>query len=243
MITIIYPTNNTVTEPVKSLVIKHLIKAAEGKPIISVSQKPIDLGTNICLGEIGSSWMSLYKGLLAGLEATTTKYVAIAEHDVLYTAEHFNFIPPTDDTFYYNDNCWFVEWGGNHPELDGMYSHIKDRKALSQLICSRDLLKEFVNEVIGMLELGLNVSKGQNWHGEPGVHSDKYIKAALAATSGQPTQLQTYLKEYTEKYKSDSFKTVNPNLDIRHKGNFTGPRRGKRRTYNLAPWGEFKNII
>lgn len=57
------------------------------------------------------------------------------------------------------------------------------------------------------------------------------------------SQLQRYLKEYTTRYNSESFMTTLPNLDIRHSTNFTGPKRGKKRCYELTYWGSFKEII
>jgi hypothetical protein len=34
-----------------------------------------------------------------------------------------------------------------------------------------------------------------------------------------------------------------PNLDIRHGSNFTGPKRGKDRCYELLYWGKFDDVI
>lgn len=66
------------------------MKATEGTPIIAVSQKPQDFGdVRLCIGEIGRSWLSLFKQQDIGIAAATTPIVAFAEHDVLYSAEHF----------------------------------------------------------------------------------------------------------------------------------------------------------
>lgn len=97
--TIIYYTDNSLDEKIASLCRDHLIVAAQGKPIISISQKPIKLGENICIGEIGRSHLSMYSQILAGVEKAQTKYVALVEHDCLYSPEHFNWIPPRDDVF------------------------------------------------------------------------------------------------------------------------------------------------
>lgn len=240
--TLLYLTDNTILDPVKTLCMNKLIEEAKEIPIISISQKPIDLGKNVCVGEIGKSWMSLYKQLLAGIEATQTDYIGICEHDCIYTYEHLSWIPPKDDIFYYNHNCWLTQWGGNHPELDGMYSYKPGRFALSQLVCHKNLLKHSTEEVMELLNMGLKVAKGMKWYGEPGLISDTY-KAFVHAESGRPTQIQRYLKNYIEKYNSESFSTVNPNLDIRHSTNFTGPKRGKKRCYELPYWGKFSDVI
>lgn len=241
-LTIIYYTNNILEQDVFDKCVEHLEIAADGKPIVSVSQKPVDLGENICVGDIGSSWLNLYKQLKLGAEKATTKYVATAEHDCLYTKEHFNWRPPTDDTFYYNENCWFVQWGGNHPELNGMYSTFwGERKALSQLICDRELL-------IADLEYKLNLLDEHEWAktsllfaGEPGVTRIK--EAQKWAKSGKGVSLMKYVDNYLKSQRSDVFWTELPNLDIRGSNNFTGPKRGKNRTYNLAPWGDFNEFM
>lgn len=45
---------------------KQLLTAIGDLPLISVSQKPIAFGTNICVGEIGRSHLNLYRQILAG---------------------------------------------------------------------------------------------------------------------------------------------------------------------------------
>lgn len=242
MMTIIYYTDNVLEEPIKTKCREHLVKTAEDVPIISVSQKPIKLGKNICVGEIGSNWLNLYKQLLIGLENATTKYVAMAEHDCLYSSEHFKWTPPRDDTFYYNENNWLVQWGGNHPELNGMYSQYwGQRLALSQLVCNRKLLLDTINARLNILDKDRKLVRKTVFIGEPGL--SKLRQAQRLAESGRPVHLQGFLKKQLDAEKYDTFKTKIPNLDIRHGNNFTGPKRGRNRTYDLKPWGKFKDII
>jgi hypothetical protein len=246
---VLYLTDNSLDEKLAEFCRKQIIDNCESDvnigfdfDIISVSQKPIIFGKNICVGEIGRSWLSLYKQMMAGLEACETKYIGIAEHDVLYSSEHLQWIPPTDDTFYYNHNCWLVQWGGNHPELNGMYSYWPKRFALSQLVCNKELLKESIKERLSLLENGYHMVKGLKGAGEPGV-ADNIAIGQLEAGSGRPTQLQRYLKGFLKEYKSESFKTEQPNVDIRHSSNFTGPKRGKMRRYDLPYWGKFSDLV
>lgn len=241
--TILYLTDNSVPPEIGDLCKYYLLKEAGDIPIVSVSQKSIDFGRNICVGEIGRSWYSLYKQLLAGLDAAETDWICIAEHDCLYTHGHLVYQPPSPDIFWYNANCWLVEWHGNHPELDGMYSYWPRRTALSQLVCHKRLLRESVEQMLTMLDMGLRVDKGLHFYGEPGVVSEQFRRAFVEATSGRPTQLQAYLKEYVNHYESDFFRTELPNLDIRHSSNFTGPKRGKNRTYDLPYWGRFADLF
>jgi hypothetical protein len=241
---ILYLTDNSLDEKLAKFCLDQLWIRTKDIPVIIVSQKPVicDNYKNIVIGEIGRSWMSLYKQILAGIDACETDYIGIAEHDNLYCPEHLQWIPPTDDTFYYNHNCWLVQWGGNHPELNGMYSYWPKRYALSQMVCHKDLLRKSTEEVMNLLNMGLKTERGMKWYGEPGLISDTY-KAFVEASSGRPTQLQRYLKAYTTSYKSEAFKTEQPNIDIRHDTNFTGAKRGKQRCYSLPYWGDFRKLM
>ena len=240
--TIIYFTENRLSEPLFSKCQEVLKKAANGKPIVSVSHKPIRLGTNICIGEHKPCWLTLYKQILIGARVAETKYIAMAEHDCLYTSEHFNFVPPKDDTFYYNENVCLVQWGGNHPELNGMYSkYWTQRLALSQLICNREI---FIESTKAKLDVLTNKDM-RHRHianaGEPGV--TKISEASKWAKSGRPVYLKKWLKKQIDAEKYEVFRTKIPNLDIRHDSNFTGPKRGKKRTWDIPYWGKFKDLI
>jgi hypothetical protein len=238
MPTIIYLTDGTLDEQIARKCREHLEKQAGGIPIVSVSQKPLAFGKNVCVGEIGRSWLSLYKQLYAGLTTARTKYIAIAEHDCLYRREHFTFKPPRDDTFYYNRNTWLVQWGGNHPELNGMYSYWPKRYCLSQLVCNRMLFKDWVGKILALL--GDNLNK-QLMHAEPGICTPEELEIVRKrARDGKASYLHTYLTNFLEKYKKETFKTKVAILDIRHASNFTGPRRGGRRRYSLPYWGRFE---
>ena len=232
MRSIIYLTDNSLDPEIMALCQRVLAEAAGDIPIISVSQKPTDFGVNVCMGEMGRNWLSLYKQLLMGARVAETEWVVIAEHDCLYTSEHLNHTPETSTEFWYNDNRWLVQWGGNHPELNGMYSKWPGKAALSQLVCNRALLEGCIAERVEILEGGDSAKVFGK--AEPGV--------TRWAKSGRPVWLRGYLAEHMDKYESRTFKTVLPNLDIRHGTNFTGPKRGNRRRYELPYWGRFEDV-
>jgi hypothetical protein len=240
---IIFITDNSLAPEIAAVCQRILLREAREIPIISVSQKPIDFGRNICVGEIGRSWRSFYSQLLTALDHVETETVAIAEHDCLYTHEALAFEPPDLSVFWYNANCWLVQWGGNHPELNGMYSYWPRRIPFSQLTCSAALLRQSVEEIYRLLDMGLKLEKGARWYGEPGVIEGNVKKAAIEAGSGRCTQLQRYLKEYVTKYDHRTWTSTYPSLDIRHGTNFTGAKRGKKRTYDLPYWGKFEDVI
>jgi hypothetical protein len=102
-LTLIYYTANLVDEKFANNIRQSLLSF--GLPIISVSQKPLDFGYNICVGDIGASIYNIYKQVLIGAIEAKTKYVACCEDDALYNEEHFRHRPP-DGTFSYNVNRW-----------------------------------------------------------------------------------------------------------------------------------------
>lgn len=120
---------------------KQLLKAADNLPIISVSQKPTDLGINICLGNIGRSHLNIYRQILIGTKEAKTKYVAMAEDDILYSYEHFHEYRPTEDKFAYNMNKWSIFTWINPP----VFSFI-NRKVVNSLIAKKDMLVAALEE-------------------------------------------------------------------------------------------------
>ena len=103
-ITLLYYTANVAPDNFTKNIRKHLLSWLPKEiPIISVSQKPIDFGYNICVGEIGQSIYNIYKQILVGAFKITTGYTAMCEDDSLYNLEHFNYRPKSD-TFAYNQN-------------------------------------------------------------------------------------------------------------------------------------------
>jgi hypothetical protein len=139
-LTVIYYTANVLREPAFTNIQKILLEAIGDTPLISVSQKPIKFGQNICMGPIGQSYLNIYKQMLVGVKAAKTKYVAMAEDDTLYSKEHFTKYTPRDDEFAYDMARWALyTW---NPDI---YS-IKYRIVNSMLICPRNLLIEALEE-------------------------------------------------------------------------------------------------
>jgi len=137
-LTIIYYTANRIAEPFGERVRQHLRETAAGIPIISVTQKPVDLGRNICLGDIGFSTYNVYWQILVGATAALTPYVACAEDDTLYTREHFEERPPADE-FGYNRSRWWVEPQGvfRWRNRTAMHACIAQRRLMVQTLETR----------------------------------------------------------------------------------------------------------
>jgi hypothetical protein len=99
-ITVIYYTSNRENESFEQKIQNNLLETIEDLPLISVSQKPLGFGKNICVGDIGVSEINCRRQPLIGLYEVKTKYIAVAESDFLYPKEYFEFIPPTDECLY-----------------------------------------------------------------------------------------------------------------------------------------------
>ena len=148
-----------------------------GLPITSVSLKPIDFGKNIHFkGERGK--LTMFKQMLAGLEAMTEEIVFFCEHDVIYHPSHFDFTPK--DKFYYNENNWRVR-------LEDGHAVYFDHDSLSQMCCKRELALKEIREMIkryeakpfaGGFEPGTKDGRSERWRSsEPNIdirHSNNF---------------------------------------------------------------------
>jgi len=141
-LTLLYYTANTISETVAETVRNHLLEVTKGKyPIVSVSQKPIDFGKNICVGVIGKSHYNCYKQIYTGALAVKTKYLACCEDDSLYNTEYFSHRPSSNDSFAYNLNWWYAEetcfWHKTTPHDTGMFQCICSTKELIRVLRAR----------------------------------------------------------------------------------------------------------
>jgi glycosyltransferase involved in cell wall biosynthesis len=106
--TIIYYTANTEGE-LENKVIDNILMVKGALPIISVSQKPMELGVNICVGDVGQTYLNAFRQLLIGCEKATTDFVIMAESDCLYPSTgYFDFIPTDKSKVYSYDNVWIL---------------------------------------------------------------------------------------------------------------------------------------
>jgi hypothetical protein len=98
--TVIYYTCNHEDEVFESHIRAVLLRMCKGLPIISVSQRPIVFGENICVGDVGANDHNIYQQILIGCRAVTTPFVVLAEADNLYPEAYFSFIPPDENAVY-----------------------------------------------------------------------------------------------------------------------------------------------
>lgn len=138
-ITIIFLTLNELPEFWTEYHKKTLLEAAGGSPIISISRKPIEIGTNIIQSE-PRSLSNIYWQLLRGAKMATTTFIGVAEDDTLYSREHFLHVPKAG-TFAYNMNHWSLfTWGEptySWRNRRGNYSMIAERKLVIEALEER----------------------------------------------------------------------------------------------------------
>lgn len=138
---ILYYTDNTLNRGLAKLCREYITHA--NLPITSVSLKRLDFGHNIHL-KLERSYETLATQILTGLEAMTEDIVYFCEHDDLYHPNHFEFIPPEKNKFYYNGNYWFLR-------EDGFAVHY-NVSPLSGLVAYREPLLNHFRERLEMIK-------------------------------------------------------------------------------------------
>lgn len=137
-ISILYYTANKEPEYFMKRIQDKLRETVGDTRIISVSQKPMEFGDNLCIGEVGMSLYNLYKQVLVAVREATTPYVAIAEDDTIYSKEHFEYRP---QTIAYDLNKWSIfTW---RPTV---FSKRRDRRVMSMCTAPREMLLNTLEE-------------------------------------------------------------------------------------------------
>lgn len=137
--TIIYYTANREDPVFESKIMANILKQKGDLPLISVSQKPIDFGRNICVGDVGHTYFNEYRQILIGAKTAKTPYIIFAESDFLYPADYFSFEPDGADIYRYN-NIWIVY---KNPRL---YSYRRKAYSVGAQIIKRNYLINILEE-------------------------------------------------------------------------------------------------
>lgn len=167
---IIYYTDNMIEDRLAITVRNQLKKCCYGAEIVSVSQYPIDLGRNIVV-PWKRSVLTMFKQILEGLEASTANIVFLTEHDVFYHPSHFDFTPPTNNAYYYNENVWSLD------AKTGKVLFYKPRQQVSGLCAYRSLLLEHYRARVKRVEKeGFTLRLGYEPGKRPPRGIDRYKK-------------------------------------------------------------------
>jgi hypothetical protein len=211
---IVYYTDNELDPKIMKLCQDNLMKLESSNlPIISVSLKPIEFGTNYTL-PLERGLLTMAKQILKGLEESTSDVIFLCEHDVLYHPSHFDFTPINRNLYYYNTNSWMYRWEDGHALF---YEH----KSLSGLCGYRETLLKHFRERIKRIEALIKEAGDTN---------------AVKATSGNMIPLREAIHrlgfepgshnrpERIDNLLSETYKSEHPNIDIRHNRNWTKNR-------------------
>jgi len=203
MKSIIYYTDNSVADPIFSIVQKQILKA--NLPVLSVSLSPIRFGKNIVL-HLPANIVSMIKQIIKGLEESTSTYVFFCEHDVLYPVSHFDFTPLTDTIFYYNANVW--RW--NYPTNVAI---TYDRLISLSGLC--------VNRELALLHYRKRLKKIEEMHWD--LDTRKHEPAWARKWGYEPGTKKIRRGGFSD----DDFETwssLYPIIDIRHGKTFSPPK-------------------
>lgn len=159
---LIYYSDNQLKLKIAHAVQRQLRKISEEKsiPIVSASLKPMDFGSNIHL-PLKRGVLTMFKQILAALEATQTDIVYFCEADVLYHPTHFDFTPPERKVFYFNENVW---------KLDAKSGHAVhyDCRQVSGIAVYRNIAVKHYRKRVELVEKnGFSMRMGY----EPGTHN------------------------------------------------------------------------
>lgn len=131
---IIYYSSNREAEEFEKRIRDNVLAVKGDLPIVSVTQKPIDFGTNIVVGDVGASGFNMFRQVLIACKATDARFVISAEADCLYPPDYFTYRPPRDDICYRNKNLyvmpqhrtkfWKKEEGATHAQIVGRQFYI-----------------------------------------------------------------------------------------------------------------------
>lgn len=213
---VIYYSDNSVGEPIRSLVQQTI--AAAGLPIVSVTLKPMDFGHNIVMeGQPG--YLTMCRQILRGLEESETRTVYFCEHDVLYHPSHFDYpaLRPAPGCWYYNEHVW--RWDYPHDRLvtyDGLLS-------LSGLWAHREYALEHYRKRLAFIH-------EQGWDQEPS------RDPGWARQMGYEPGLKSRRRGGFFDEVASIWRSVYPLIDIRHSRTFS-PRKVTLDSFRHQPTG------
>lgn len=144
----IFYTDNELDEKIARPVRDQLQRISQEKniPIVSASLRRMNFGVkNIRFPSLKRGYEALFKQILGALENSKADIIFFTEHDVLYHPSHFDFTPPDKNTFYYNQNVWYVRLE------DGFAMHY-DVNQLSGLCGYREALITHFRERFARIE-------------------------------------------------------------------------------------------
>jgi len=199
-----------------------LLNVSGNAPIISVTRKPFNLGTNLIDDEKRCYW-NIYMQLLRAARLANTPYVAMVEDDTLYSKEHFTEFRPPENKVSYNRSRWSLFSWVINPE-EQIYC-MRQRISNCSLIAPTKYLIEALEE------RAIKYPNGTDYVGEVG-------RSKVDRRMG-----------VSRREKVEWYSTV-PIIQLNHRTGTDaggGPGRTKRhgqiKAYNIPYWGGAKEIV
>ncbi len=138
---ILYYSSNQEAPDFEAKIVANLLRNCGDLPIISVTHKPMALGKNICVGDVGASGFNMFRQVLIGCEAATgADFIISAESDCLYPPDYFTFRPERVNMCYRNSNLyvmgnkrdyyWHKPEGATHAQIVGREFYLLRLKEL-----------------------------------------------------------------------------------------------------------------
>lgn len=119
---------------------------ASGMPIVAVTLQLIRWpSARTIVLDAERSVLTMFRQILAGLEALDTDVAFLCEHDVIYAPDHFRFTPARADRYYYQMNVWKVDAN------TGRAVHYRTKQT-SGLCADRQLLIEHYRKRMARVE-------------------------------------------------------------------------------------------
>lgn len=212
-LTVVYYTSNREHPVFEDNIRKALLESIGSIPLISVSQEPIDLGHNICIGRQVPCSVNAFRQFQIGAAAAKTRYVCAAEADFLYPPEHFQFIPREDDVVYVSSNLYMLSCMHKRSR-----SFVPKRPTEGAIMSNRDHLIKLIDRQLSGVGL---------WSYKPDVGGDYALPHIFSLGK---------VEVFTTPVPLVTFKTDN---NIHRKA----PIMRGRWIQELAPWGNAHELI
>lgn len=234
----IYYTTNTLDEKIAKPVRDKLLQISKDKKIdiVSSSLKKMDFGVkNVRFPSLKKGFLTMFKQVLGALENSKADIIFFTEHDVLYDPSHFDFIPQDKETFYYNQNVWYLRQDGHamHYDVNQLSGLCVYREAAIKHFRERyETAEQKYKELNDLTEFNRWV---RHCGFEPFTHGRV---------------------QWKNQFKLGNWKSEKPNIDIRFNLNSTGMRWKKEQYRNqqlllnwiendneIPGWGNTQNLI
>lgn len=210
-LTVVFYTANHIPTDFYENTHKQLLEAIGDLPLIEVIKPP----------KVERSHFQIYRQALQGAKQATTKYIAMAEDDVLYSPEHFKY-RPKNELFAYNLGYWGVYTWQTPPVFN-----YKGRRNMDSLICDRLAFIEAMEERFAHY---------------PNPSGDG-LKDVWAEPGKYESQLGVKVQH------CEVFYTQPPNIKFSHQtelsfeGLGTRKRAGELRALSIPYWGSIDDIL